>query len=95
MAKELLSIEDKQRIITTVQNVVQNLECPICHNRHFIIADGYFNSSIQGDINGMILGGPSIPSIGIICNKCGFISHHALGVLGLLTQPVMSNTKNK
>ena len=91
MEKELLSITEKQRIISKIQNVIPYIECPICHNKNFIIADGYFNSSIQGDVNGMTLGGPSIPSIGIICNKCGFISHHALGVLGLLSD---SNTTN-
>jgi hypothetical protein len=30
------------------------------------------------------LGGLGIPSIAIICNRCGFISQHALGTLGLL-----------
>lgn len=91
MEKELLSIEDKQRIISKIKNVIQDIECPICHNKNFVIADGYFISSIRGDVNGMTLGGPSIPSIGIICDKCGFISHHALGILGLLSD---SNTTN-
>ena len=94
MEKELLSIAEKQRIISKIQNIIPNIECPICHNKNFIIADGYFNSSIQGDVNGMTLGGPSIPSIGIICNKCGFISHHALGVLGLLPNSIDSNSTN-
>ena len=87
MENKLLSKEDKQVIISKILEIIPNIECPICHNKQFIIADGYFNSSIQGNLNGMSLGGPSIPSIGIICNRCGFISHHALGVLGLIPPP--------
>lgn len=94
MENKLLSVEDKQIIISKIQTIIPNLECPICHNRHFIIADGYFNSAIQGNLNGMILGGPSIPSIGLICNRCGFISHHALGVLGLMP-PMQTTNDNK
>lgn len=86
MGPNLLTVEEKQRIIEKVQEILPYIECPICHNKHFVIADGYFNTSIQGQLNGMMLGGPSIPSIGLICNKCGFISHHALGVLGLLPE---------
>lgn len=87
----LLSVEDKQAIIEKIQTIIPNLECPVCHNKHFLIADGYFNTAIQGDLNGMRIGGPSIPSIGIICSKCGFISHHALGVLGLMPKPKTSD----
>lgn len=91
MENALLSVEDKQVIIEKIQSIISNLECPICHNKSFIIADGYFNTAIQGDLKGMRLGGPSIPSIGIICDKCGFISHHALGVLGLMPKPADSD----
>ncbi len=86
MDSNLFTLEEKQKIAAKIQQVLPYIECPICHNRHFVIADGYFNTSIQGQLNGMMLGGPSIPSIGLICNKCGFISHHALGVLGLLPE---------
>lgn len=86
MEQNLLPLKEKQRIVETIQRILPSIECPICHNKHFIVADGYFNTSIQGNLNGMILGGPSIPSIGLICSKCGFISHHALGVIGLLPE---------
>ena len=34
-----------------------------------------------------------IPSIPIICNRCGFISSHALGILGLLPPKTGDNQK--
>ena len=81
-----ISDTEKQAIIDKLNSRIQHLECPMCHSRNFIIADGYFNSTIQPHLNGVVLGGPSIPNIGIVCNHCGFISHHAIGVLGLLPQ---------
>lgn len=94
MGTELLSQEEKKRIIAQIESVLPGgMECPICHNKQFVISDGYFNSSIQGNLNGMRLGGPSIPSIGLICSKCGFISHHALGALGLLPKTQEQESK--
>ena len=82
----MISKEEKQKIVLELNNRINfgDIKCPMCGNKHFIIADGYFNSIMQDSLNGIVLGGPSIPSIAIVCNKCGFISSHALGVLGLL-----------
>lgn len=62
-------------------------------NKHFIIADGYFNSFLQDNLKNINLSGESIPSIPIICSKCGFISMHALGILGLLPKQSDDETK--
>lgn len=77
-----LSEEDKRRIANELSRRIPDLSCPMCHKKNFIITDGYFNSPINANLQGMVLGGPSIPSIGIICANCGFISQHALGILG-------------
>jgi hypothetical protein len=62
----------------------QQLKCPMCGNSQFTLADAYLRHDLQNELNSMSLGGPSIPSIAIICNNCGFISQHAIGILGLL-----------
>ena len=82
----MITQEEKQRIILELNKRFgsSGIKCPMCGNNHFIIGDGYFNSFVQDDFRSLNLGGPSIPSIPIICDKCGFISSHALGVLGLL-----------
>ena len=82
----MISNEEKQKIVLELNNRISfgDITCPMCGNKHFIIADGYFSSIMQDSLDGIVLGGPSIPSIAIVCNKCGFISSHALGVLGLL-----------
>lgn len=82
----MISQEEKQKIIQKLNEKLgsSGAKCPMCGNARFIIADGYFNTFVQDNLNGINLGGESIPSISIICNKCGFMSLHALGVLGLL-----------
>ena len=82
----MISPDEKQRIIVELNKRFNSsgIKCPMCGNNHFIIGDGYFNSFMQDDFRNLNIGGPSIPSIPIICDRCGFISSHALGVLGLL-----------
>ena len=85
----MITQEEKQRIILELNKRFNSsgIKCPMCGNNHFIIGDGYFNSFMQDDFRSLNLVGPSIPSIPsipIICDRCGFISSHALGVLGLL-----------
>ena len=76
--------ENKQEIINTLQSKGAIMPCPRCANNNFTLLDGYFNQPIQQELSGMIIGGPAVPSAVIVCNKCGYMSQHALGVLGLL-----------
>jgi ribosomal protein S27AE len=62
--------------------------CPMCGHGHFTIADAYLSNTLQSDFKLVNLGGPSIPSLAIICTNCGFISQHSLGILGLLPAEV-------
>jgi len=82
----------KQQIIKALQEKGAVLPCPRCGNQNFTLIDGYFNQSLQKELsNNLIIGGPSIPSVGVVCNKCGFISSHAIGVLGLMPAEQKNN----
>lgn len=78
--------EKKQEIINILQQKGAVLPCPRCNNNNFTLLDGYFNQVIQQELNlnTVIIGGPSVPSVAVACNRCGYISQHALGVLGLM-----------
>ena len=83
--QQIMSADEKQKIITALQNRQALLPCPRCHKQKFTLLDGYFNQTIQQNINtGLIIGGPSVPSAIIVCENCGYMSQHALGVLGLM-----------
>ncbi|MFA6571366.1 MAG: hypothetical protein WCT77_09030 [Bacteroidota bacterium] len=80
----MLNQNQKLKIKEEIDKRIINLSCPMCKNNKFIIADGYFNNSMQTDMTTFVLGGESIPTIAIICDNCGFVSQHAIGILGLL-----------
>lgn len=79
-----LSKEQKERIIKALEERMAKLPCPRCGNQHFTLLDGYFNQTIQTELKGIVLGGPSVPSAVVACSRCGYLSQHALGALGLL-----------
>jgi ribosomal protein L37E len=79
-----ISNERKQEIIKALEERGVRLPCPRCGNQSFTLLDGYFNQTVQTDLKGMVLGGPSVPSVVLACNRCGYLSQHALGSLGLL-----------
>lgn len=83
----LLSESEKKIIIDKLKEKGVPDSCPMCKNKKFLLADGYFSHTLQTSVqSGIVLGGPAIPTIALICTKCGFTSEHALGILGLLPQ---------
>jgi predicted nucleic-acid-binding Zn-ribbon protein len=76
--------DEKQKIIQALEERGAKLPCPRCGNQQFTLVDGYFNQTIQTELKGMVIGGPSVPSIVVVCTRCGYMSQHALGALGLL-----------
>jgi ribosomal protein S27AE len=75
---------EKTRIIAALEKAQAKAPCPRCGNLTFTLLEGYFNQPIQFELSGYSLGGPSVPSVVVACNRCGFLSQHALGPLGLL-----------
>lgn len=83
MATEI-PLEQKTRIVKALEDAGARLPCPRCANQGWVLMDGYFNQPVQTALSGLVIGGPSVPSVVVICNQCGYLSQHALGVLGLL-----------
>lgn len=84
MPPEKLPKETKNRIQRRLEEKGAMLPCPRCGNQQFMLADGLLAPSLQTSINDIVLGGRSIPSVVVICTQCGYISLHAVGVLGLM-----------
>ncbi|WP_343626578.1 hypothetical protein [Flavobacterium lindanitolerans] len=81
-----LSEQELLRIMQKMNELLPNLSCPMCKNSDFVIAEGYFNNPLQFKLPDLSIGGRSIPTIGIICQNCGFVSQHALKTINLLPQ---------
>ena len=76
--------EEKRRIAEALKEREAIRACPRCGNDNFSLIDGYFNTPFRVELKGLVIGGPSIPAAVVVCKKCGYLSQHALGVLGLL-----------
>ena len=87
----MLTLEEKERIKTAIVKKIAHLNCPMCKSSSFTMSDGYFLNTLQEELKGVTLGGQAIPTISLICNTCGFVSQHALGVLGLLPKNDIEN----
>ena len=78
-------MEKKENIdrATLIQSLTQRLngsKCPMCGHQQFTVAEGYSITPIQYDIKNYSIGGKALPAINLICNNCGFVSSHAIGV---------------
>lgn len=91
-----MNIKDKNDIIKKISDVIPELKCPMCHNKQFVIVDGYFPNMVYDDYNASIMKyKKGMPSVAIVCNNCGFISNHSLGALGLLEESKSEENKAK
>lgn len=80
-------MEFKRRIAEALSKAQVSLLCPMCKNNGFSVVDGVFVNGLQAAPGALVIGGPAIPTAVLICTRCGFVSQHALGVLGQLTRP--------
>lgn len=86
--KELIEVLTKR-----LRHYGKTTTCPMCGHSHFTIADAYITNVLQDDFSSVSIGGPAIPALAILCSNCGFISQHALGILGLLPSAEKSDDK--
>ena len=63
------------------------LPCPRCGSNSFSIVGESF-ISINENPNTVTIGGPSVPTILVACDNCGYVTQHAQRSLGLLRQRV-------
>lgn len=84
--------EQSAEVIRALANRGVTRPCPRCGNAHFTLLEGFFNQPVSGDLtapSGVLAyaQGPTVPSVVTACTNCGFVSQHALGVLGLFPDP--------
>ena len=93
----MITQKQKELIVNklTQKLIEKGIRCPMCGKDHFFIADGYFYNDLQDNLNGFTIGGSmALPTIPIVCANCGFVSQHALGVLGVSPESQNDNHNN-
>lgn len=67
----------------------EKLTCPMCGHHDFLVIGGYVREDIQTQLNSFVMGGPAGISMAVlVCQNCGFVSHHDINIL-------QKETKNK
>jgi uncharacterized protein (DUF983 family) len=83
-----LSDARKQEIIERLRERGVPKACPMCGHGQWALMDGYVKPLVQNQIENNqfknVRGGDRfLPLVALICNKCGHVSQHAVGILGL------------
>ena len=77
---------NKEKIVSELNKKVPDLKCPICSHTALTLSGGFFAHDLQQDLGQRQIGGVNIPTIPIICTRCGYVMEFAAGTLGLLPQ---------
>ena len=67
--------------IAALKKILPQISCPMCKNSDFLVIDGFISNNVQKEADKIIIGREMIPTIALICSKCGFISQHAMGII--------------
>lgn len=75
--------ERREQIVRALEGRGVTFPCPRCGHGRFDLVDESA-LSIQTQPGVFNIGGPAIPFVIIACANCAFLTHHALGPLGLM-----------
>lgn len=76
-----LTTKQKETIIEKLRKI--DGACPICRNKNWTIGDEIVSANSVSLGGSTVMGGPFIPMAQVVCNNCGFVSHHAVALLGI------------
>ena len=70
-------------IVSALTNKGVSKPCPRCDHAKFSVV-GETLIPLQEDPSVLTIGGPSIPTIIVACDNCGYLTQHAAAPLGLM-----------
>lgn len=74
----------KDQILKVLKEKGALTPCSRCGHDSLTFINGYFNALIQDQANTLKDTGRGMPYICLLCNNCGFIIQHSLGILKLM-----------
>ncbi|WP_269581217.1 hypothetical protein [Roseibium sp. Sym1] len=80
-----LSSQDKERVITWLNQKGKNHICPVCGENNWVVGDHLLNGMAFSG-GKMILGGPSYPMVFILCSNCAYTRQFMAKPIGLVNE---------
>ena len=83
----MIPAEVQQRIIKAITDRGGIRPCSVCGNPGFSLADGYVTTPLASNPTAIMLGGSTLPSVALVCNRCGntlFLNVFTLGLADLI-----------
>jgi hypothetical protein len=78
------SDEVKKRVSAALSERVAAFGCYACGRQNtWVLADAFVNFSLVESVNVMVVGGPSMPCVALVCSHCGHTVFFNALVLGL------------
>lgn len=77
----MLSDIERHKILDSVLSKIGSYRCPICGSDQFTIVDGYVATCLQNNTKNITIGSSFLPSVVLVCTKCGFTSFHNAKIL--------------
>lgn len=84
---------DKNKAIEKLTEKKAMLPCHRCGHKRFAILDGISSLPLMEDMDMMgslVVGGMSAPVLHVVCENCGAVTSHLLGVLDLMPKEKMN-----
>lgn len=75
--------ELKNKIIEKLNQRAPTAICPVCQRDRWTLSDGLTMFILQEQVPGIVIGGPVMPCIAIVCTNCGNTHFLNLFVLGV------------
>jgi ribosomal protein S27AE len=68
--------EERENIAKVLAERGVTLPCPRCGDSNWKVLDAYISNPLTQDVENVIVGGPVLPTVAVICTKCGFVAEH-------------------
>ena len=75
------SDEERNKILEALRQKRTRQECPACGQREWVLGDHYTPLALHDMSAAIVVGGPQIPTVAVVCKNCGYVSLHSTLVL--------------
>lgn len=81
-----LTTAQQEQIVRRLRELGATLPCPRCTAASFSLVKELSAVPVDPGAGAVRIDGLTLPAVILMCNQCGFLSSHALTVLGLVDE---------